>query len=112
MRFAPPSYSEGDTISSQESTDEISTSSFHIASEERLSMVLQSDNMSIDGVAQGQINALINELIEEMGTKGKMVELITFMRDKPLNERSDSSVPQIAMLNFSFTTTYASEVQA
>lgn len=53
MRFAPPSYSEGDTISSQESTDEISTSSFHIASEERLSMVLQSDNMSIDGVAQG-----------------------------------------------------------
>lgn len=71
-----------------------------------------------------QINALINELIEEMGTKdsiqnqeisnlrAEMVELITFMRDKPLNERSDSSVPQIAMLNFSFTTTYASEVQA
>ncbi|RKF65952.1 hypothetical protein OnM2_001024 [Erysiphe neolycopersici] len=63
MHFAPPSYSE----------DRIRTCSFHTANGERLSMVLPTDNVSIDGVVKmsntfdrnflrqdSQINASIN----------------------------------------------------
>ncbi|POS82880.1 hypothetical protein EPUL_003849, partial [Erysiphe pulchra] len=93
--------------------------------------------MSIDGAAQGsntteqnfsrqdsQVNASINELIEEMRTKdsiqkqetanlrAEMAELITLIRDKSQNERNDSNVPHIATSNFPFSTTYTSEVQS